>query len=85
MNDREHNSNHALTRIGQLECFLGLDEVVPVIFQTSELPFKDGQHVCSIVRSKVTLQERNNPVMEHQLCTKHYIGQSKGMPQAPTM
>ena len=44
-----------LTRISQLECFLGLDKVVPVIFETSELAFKDGQHVSCIIRPKVTL------------------------------
>ena len=49
-------ANHTqLTRISQLECFLGLDEIVPIIFETSELPFKDRQHIGSIIRSKVTL------------------------------
>ena len=62
---------HAPTGIGQLECFLGLDEVVPVVFQMSELSFKDGQHVSSIIRSKVSLQESNNIVIESINSTKH--------------
>ena len=46
---------YALTWICQFQCLLGLDEVVPVIFEASELALVDGQHVSSIIRSKVTL------------------------------
>ena len=45
----------SLTRISQFQRFLGFDEVVPVVFETSELAFKDCQHTSCIVRSKVTL------------------------------
>ena len=55
MHVRMYICSGALTRISQLECFFGLDEVVSVVFETSELALKDGKHASGIVRSKVTL------------------------------
>ena len=62
-----------LTWISQFQCFFGLDEVVPVIFKTSELPFKDCQHASCIIRSKVTLRVQGEEVLFMHKSTGDFI------------
>ena len=54
------------TWISQFQSLLGLDEVLTVVLEPSELALIDGQHAGRIVRFEVTLDMRANKTSQPQ-------------------
>ena len=64
-----------LTWVSQFQGLLCFDDVVSVLLQSTELPFKNGQRARRTVRSKVALSKKNPTKMEAAACSIYYSKQ----------